>query len=188
MYFPMTHWLLTEPSSLTDRQAQALSCLGPLHSTSACVRWRSLSSGAERKRIRKLTLSHRLAVHPHLTSRWRLPAAGRPCSSPHIELSHFRTAALLVSGQKFLEFISSFSLLQTQFFEESRMVPQRGIQLLSRYPIPSRHFGADESLHVQLCRRALHSLSVCHAHCGLCVCCLLESCRVISPQRYGLAL
>ena len=71
---------------------------------------------------------------------------------PTQEPSHFRTAALLVSGQKFLEFISIFSLLQTQFFEESRMVPQRGIQLLSRYPIPSRHFGSDDSLHVQLCR------------------------------------
>lgn len=46
---------------VTHSQARVLNCLGPFHSSSACVRWRSLSSGAERKRIRKLTLSHRLA-------------------------------------------------------------------------------------------------------------------------------
>lgn len=148
MYFSMADWLLSEPLSITGDQAQGLTRLGPFRSSSACVQWGSLSSGAERKRIRKLMPSHRLAVHPDLTSRWRLPTAGRPCSS-HTEPSHFRTAALLVSGQKFL---TSFSLLQTPFFEESRMVPQGEIQLLFRYPIPSRHFGSDESLHVQLCR------------------------------------
>lgn len=67
--------------------------------------------------MRKLMLSHNLAAHPHLTSRWSFPAVGQPCSLCTLQLPHFGTAALLVPGQKFFEVIFSFCVLQTQFFE-----------------------------------------------------------------------
>ena len=46
-----------------------------------CVLWGGLSSGAERKSMRKWLLSRRLAAHlphhPALTSRWSFAVAGR---------------------------------------------------------------------------------------------------------------
>lgn len=43
---------------------------------------------------------------------------GRPCSfRTYVQQAHFRAAALLVSGQKSLQFSSSFYLPQTQILE-----------------------------------------------------------------------
>lgn len=128
-------------------------------------------------------LSHRLAAHPHLTSRWRFPAAGQLCGlhmHSHLISGHsspgFGSEALRV----YLHLLpaTDLSLSDLEWYHREEFCSP--IDIVS----PTDILGHGRAFMYSFARCALHNSRECHLHYGLCAWCPLELCRGRSSQRY----